>query len=520
MKKTHQILLAVLSGILVCISFPTLIAGVHLPEMGWVAWIALVPLIIALRRASPRRAFSLAFLSAIIWYGGSLFWVYRAMHTFGHLPAFTSLLVLLLLVLVVAAYTALAPMLARFIESRFRGELIVWLPAAWTAVEILRNYGPCNGFPWSNLAMSQWRLLPLIQIADLVGIYGIIFLIVWFNVMVAEIILKIRGEEVRFFIPKIAMTALLTVSVLCYGLIRLHTLPRSIASFPSLSVGIVQGNIAQEEKWDKEKASANLAILRAGSKRLADSGVEMIVWPESSFPWPVETNNTQIDPIALGLVSGLGNTPYTLFGAISETPDGNYYNSALLFDGEGAVIGRYHKAHLVPFGEYVPYGKLLFFAKKLTQPVGNFIEGETSEPLVAGFNKAGILICYEDIFPEIARNETLSGAGFFANLTNDAWYGVSSAPYQHLALSVFRAVENRRFLIRATNSGVSAVVMPTGQTTVESGIFERALIVSPIAAIDTLSPYTLYGDWFAWACVAYTIFGAMMAFVVKLKKRY
>lgn len=511
-RTRYQVLLSILSGIMVCCSFPTNIKGIHFPEMGWLMWVALVPLFITVRVASPRRAFLLTFIAALVWYGGSVFWVYRAMHTFGHLPAVTSFLVLVLLVLIIAIYIALAPLIARFIQVRFKGEFIVWLSASWVAVEILRNFGPCNGFPWSNVAMSQWRILPIIQIVDVVGIYGLIFLIVWVNAFLAEFVVRLRGEDVQLIARKAIVTFILISTALSYGFWRLHTFPSVLSKYSSISVGMVQGNIDQEEKWSKDHAAKNLNIHREGTRRLLEGTSDLILWPEASFPWPVKTNDTDIDPQALGLPEeSIGDMPYVLIGAVSETPEENYYNSAILFDAHGKIVGRYHKAHLVPFGEYVPYKKILFFAKKLTQPAGNFLAGETFAPLVAGHAKLGMLICYEDVFPEIARSLVKQGAEVLTNITNDAWYGVSSAPFQHLALSVFRAIENRRFLLRATNSGVSAVVMPTGKIVVESNIFEQSLIVSPVTLLNEFSLYTRLGDWFAWGCLVYVALGVAMA---------
>ena len=303
MKNRYQILLAILSGILVCVSFPTLI-GVRFPELGWLGWVALVPLFVAIRQSSPRRAFLIALISAAIWFFGSIFWVYRAMHTFGHLPGLTSFLVLVLLVAIVSVYLALAPMLARMIELRWRGEFIVLMPVVWTAIEILRNYFPCNGFPWSNVAMSQWRILPAIQIADLVGVYGVTFLLVWVNACLAEVVLRLRGERVPHLAGKIAVTAVLVATTFGYGFFRLHTIPEELSSSPSMTLGLVQGNIAQEEKWSKSAAQKNLDVHREGARRLAESDVEMIVWPEASFPWPIKTTDTSIDPRALGLNAG------------------------------------------------------------------------------------------------------------------------------------------------------------------------------------------------------------------------
>ncbi len=520
MKTRTQIIFAAVTGVLVCFSFPTVFFGWRAPELGIIGWVALVPLFLAIREAGARRAFALTFLSAIIWYGGSLYWVFRAMHTYGKLPAITSGLVNVLLVVFVAAYIAVAPMLSRFIVKNFKGEQIILLPVMWVALEFARNYIPCNGFPWSNVAMSQYKILPAIQIVDIVGVYGLIFAMVFVNQYFAELILKLRKEEITNFWAKTVVTTLLAALILGYGIYRLYTIPKSFPSAPTVKIGMIQGNIEQEEKWDKTKARKNLDVHREAAAKLRDVPVDLIVWPEASYPNTLSTQMASIPPQILGLTEmEMTRQPYTLMGAVSEEPSGNFHNSAFLFDAHGRIEGQYHKAHLVPFGEYVPYKKLLFFAKKLTSPIGNFIEGTSYDPLVFDDHRVGILICYEDVFPEISRKTTLAGAEFLANITNDAWYGVSSAPYQHLALSVFRAVENRRFLIRATNSGVSAVVDPWGRIQMESQIFERSMMVASIAMLHLISPYTRLGNWFAWGAIAYGAFMFIMALTMRLKKK-
>lgn len=518
MKIRSQIIFAILSGILVAISFPTLVSGIRLPEMGFVAWFALVPLLFAIRNATPKTAYVLAFIASFVWYGLSMFWVYGAMHNFGHLSSYTSVVLLVLLIVFLASYISLALLIARYLEDRTKGGMMAWLPAAWVAVEISRNYFPFNGFPWANLAMSQWRFLPIIQIADITGVYGIIFLIVMVNVLLADIVAMFCEAKGHFIFQKIAITSAFFILALGYGFYKLHFVPLSLAKAPSLSVGLIQGNVPQDEKALKEKAILNLNTYREGTRKFAESSVEMIIWPESSFPWTIEDDDTDLDPRILGFdKGGIAETPYTLFGALTKTSGGLYQNSAVVTDGMGHIRGRYHKTHLVPFGEYVPYKKALFFARKLVAPIGEFLSGNSSKPIQAGSAKLGALICYEDIFPEISRQTALAGANLLANLTNDAWFDRSSALYQHLALSIFRAVETRRFLVRATNTGVSAIVMPTGKIMVESGIYEPALLVSPVALADKLTPYTLYGDWFAWGLMAYVILGFGLSFLRKFK---
>jgi apolipoprotein N-acyltransferase len=395
MKLRYQLIGALLSGALVCLSFPTVIFGWRVPEMGWLAWFALVPLVVAVREASPRRAFALTFVMGLVAYSGSLYWIFRAMNTYGKLPAATSALVMALMIVILAAYIALAPMLARLIKERWHGELIALLPACWVAVELARNYGPVGGFPWADVSMSQWRAIYVIQIVDVVGIYGLIFLIVWVNVCLAEVAARLMGARVAQLPLKVGITAVLILSTLAYGYYRIHAVGRDLAQAGDVKIGMVQANIPQEDKWKDSKAMDNLDAYRGPTSSLSDAGVELVVWPEASFPWPIDTRAIKTDPVALGLGRGeSGEMPYVLMGAISERPDGTYHNSVVLFDAQGEIKGRYHKAHLVPFGEYVPYKKLLFFASKLTEPVGNFEPGASFAPLDVGGWLAGPLVCY------------------------------------------------------------------------------------------------------------------------------
>lgn len=520
MKNIYKILLAVFSGILVCFSFPTVFFGWHAPELGIIGWIALVPLFLAIRQVPPRQAFLLTFLAALVWYGGSLYWVYRAMHTYGHLPALTSFLVTMLLVIFVSAYIGLSPMISRWITANYRGEMIVLLPVTWIAVEFLRNYLPFNGFPWSNIAMSQYEIGPVIQLADFTGIYGLMFIMVFVNQFFAELVARLKGEYVAGIVSKGIVAILLLIMMTGYGFYRIKTVPSLLSGKETLKIGMIQGNIDQDDKWDEEKFADNVNAFRLKARELRDVPVDLIVWPEAAYPFVLSSGLTSMSPSILGMDKvELGRTPYTLMGAVSRNQYGNFYNSAFLFNARGRPEGVYHKAHLVPFGEYVPYKKIFFFAGKLTAPVGNFLEGTSYKPLSFENNRMGILICYEDIFPQIARRQVLSGADFLLNITNDAWYGVSSAPYQHLALAVFRAVENRRFVLRATNTGVTAVIDPLGRIVMRSGIFERSVMVAAIAPLRYLAPYTKMGDWLAWGSLAYTVLLILIILGTKVKQR-
>jgi len=363
-------------------------------------------------------------------------------------------------------------------------------------------------------------MIHLIQIVDLVGVYGLMFLIVWVNVFFADCICKIRGDVVRYFVPKAVVTVFVFILTVSYGYWRISNISLDIEKSERINVALIQGNISQDDKWLPDKAQGILDKHRRQVVSLKNSPVDLIVWPESALPIFIETTDKSVDPELLGIYEGnIDTPPLTFLGAISETPKLKYYNSAILFDSRGRILERYHKSHLTPFGEYIPYDWLLFFANKLTKPSGDFLFGESHRPLDAGRFKFGALICYEDTFPEISRESVLMGAGLLVNVTNNAWFGETSAPLQQLALSVFRAVENRRYFVRATNTGVSAVVAPTGQVLVESRLFEPALIVANVGLLSMITPYTSLGDWFAWGCVAYSALGIIIVIILYVKGR-
>lgn len=520
-RTRTQIIYAAVTGLLVMFSFPTVLFGWHAPNLGFMIWFALVPLFFAISNETPKRAFVLTFISSSIWYMGSIYWIFRAMHTFGKLGVGASVAVLLLLVIIVAAYISLAPMLARFIETRWRGEFMILLPCAWVLFELLRRLGPFGGFPWADLSVSQWQHLYMIQIADVTGILGIVFVIVLVNAFLAEVVLRITGREVKFFFPKLIVAAAILIIVVVYGYFRLEGVAKIAAASPTIHTGIVQGSIPQDEKWQHGSEIANVNIYRRATRKLAQSQIDLIVWPESAFPWKISANDEHIDPNMLGFErGGTEEMPYLLAGMVTETGGNNIYNSAQLFKANGDRVARYDKVHLVPFGEYVPYKNLLFFINKLVDPVGDFQPGKTLDPIDSPLAKLAVLICYEDVFPEIARGQVLRGADLITNITNDAWYGVSSAPYQHVAHAVFRAVENRRFLVRAANTGVSAIVDPTGKIIVSSKIFNESILAAPVGLISELTFYTKSGEWFAYACIAYLMIGLGFVLVRRLFKKF
>ncbi|MDO8643879.1 MAG: apolipoprotein N-acyltransferase, partial [bacterium] len=237
------------------------------------------------------------------------------------------------------------------------------------------------------------------------------------------------------------------------------------------------------------------------------SNVDLIIWPEAAWTGTLWLWEKGIAPEEIGLSSTRVGKPFSLVGltftGIKEKRQ-RFFNSAALFDASGNMLDKYHKSHLVPFGEYVPLEKMFSFIKPVAA-IGDFEAGEKIEPIKLQNISLAPLICFEDIFPEISRIMTRKGASLLVNMTNDAWYGISSAPYQHLTYSVLRAVENRRSLVRATNTGVTAVIDPTGKVVVASPIFEQGVLVHQVPLMTERTLYTKVGDWFIWACLIFVI---------------
>jgi apolipoprotein N-acyltransferase len=518
-KKSIQILLAILTGLLVSISFPVYLFGWKMPNCGWVIWIALIPLFIAIRGGSSKRVYLLTLLSSAIWYLSSFFWVVHAMYVHGGMSLGLGILVLILMVLLESSIISLAPYIAVKIKRGWRGELIIWIPVAWVAMAFVRGHFPFGGFQWSSLAMSQWEYLPFIQIADLLGVYGLIFLIVWVNYFLSDLI-PFKRYRRRYIVPKAIVTAFLVMLTIAYGIWRIADIDRLTEGIEGIKVGMIQGNISQKDKWDKGSATRNLDVYRRATAKLALAPVDLIVWPEAAMPWYLKADMKRMEPYKIGIPKEMqGTLPYTFLGAVTNDADDNYYNSAVLFNAQGDVLNIYNKYHMVPFGEYIPYKDIFSFVNSIVMPAGSFTPGKGNDPISLGNFSFVPLICYEDIFPEISRRSVQNGANFLLNITNNAWFGKTSAPYQQLALSVFRAVENRRYLLRSTNTGISAIVSPTGKILLQSGLFVKATMVVNIGIMYLMSTYTKLGDWFAWACIAYAVLGVIMVMVLKYRRR-
>ena len=520
MSFTYALLLAVISGLLTSFVFSTRFGEWMLPNLGFLAWFSLVPLFVAIRGRSIRETFILTFLTGFIYHGLATYWLYNAMTIFGKLAPAGAIATLVVMMVILSTYVAFAPTWARWVQTRWGGSPLILIPVAWVMMDLILNYFPAGGFPWNSLAYSQAFYPVMIQSSDIFGIFGITFLLILVNQLIAEIIVSWHESRRRYLVSKTAIVILLLAVNVAYGWYRLETEIYRVPGAHIARIAMVQGNIPQEKKWDERYIEENLGVYQEYMRWIKDSDVDLVVWPESSYPYLVPLSVKRINPEKLALNSERPDSAWLLFGALSIDQNarkyGQLYNSAILVDNQGSILSRYHKMHLVPFGEYIPYKEVFFFVNKLAAPVGDFKTGEGYEPIMIRDFSAGPLICYEDVFPEIARHLTNNGANVLINITNDAWYGWTSAAHQHLGISIFRAVENRRYLLRATNTGVTAIVDPAGKVELESQLYTKSFGVSGIPMLTGLTIYDRIGDLFAYLCIGIV---ALLTGIVIIRKR-
>lgn len=501
---------AVLSGILTALSLPAVLVtpwgSPLLPDLGWAAWVALVPLYLSLSRQDPRlspgAAFRKGFLYGSVHFGLTLYWIVIALHRYGEVSLGVSFLALGAGVALMAFFPAAAAWGAVRLRGRGAPFGASWILLT-VALEFLRNFVPFDGFPWSSAAYSQRSFTTLLQILDVTGIHGILLLILMANVAVAE--------TIRHLLPRRSalIFAALFVAALVYGHFRLEGVRRDVAARPVLTVGIVQGNIPQEEKWVSEKIEEIIARHVALTDKVQRESPDLIFWPEAAFPAVLPPEVTRIreleavtSPLLMGVVRYDGVIPDDW--PPKDTDSFRLHNSAVLLKPEGEIDDRYDKVHLVPMGEYVPYQKFFPFLHGVAEDMSSFTPGRGFHLMGVEGRKFGVTICYEDLFPEISRTFTRAGADFLVNLTNDGWYERSSAVFQHFDFSRFRAVENRRAMVRVTNTGVTAVFDPTGEIRQGAVLppFEEGTLLATVPLGGVSSLYTRWGDWFSWGCVA------------------
>lgn len=495
LKRFQVALLPVFSGTLLVVIFPRF-------NLELFAWLALVPLFFAIRNQSLNRATYYGFLTGMVFYSFGLHWVTNTMVNYGHLPVWLSYLILLLLAAYLSLYLAL---FCRLTLQWSRGnDLYFFLlaPVIWTSLEYIRSAPAELGFSWLGLGYSQFKNLPVIQMAEYTGVYGISWLIVFLNAAI-YLFLKNRLAKGSPELPQslvriLGVTATVLVLWWGYGFYALNRLANEEPREP-LRIALAQGNIEQYKKWNPEFRDEVFTSYSRLTLQAAESKPDLIVWPEAAIPFIFDLESRETKQLR-ALVQSSGAP--LLFGAPhQELRSGKrtYFNRAYLLSPEGVIAGHYDKIHLVPFGEYVPFKEVLGFVEKMVVGVGDFGRGTETTVFDVRRGRFGVSICYEITFPDLVRRSVKAGAGFLVNITNDAWFGKSAASYQHMSMGALRAVENRVPIVRAANTGISGTIDPSGRMRQTTGLFTRALVTTEIVPRPGSNTYySNHGDVFCW----------------------
>ena len=508
-NKLRDYALAALSGILLALSFP---------RFGHPAfsWIALAPLLVALDRRPLPRAFGLGWTTGILYFVGTLYWITRVLVVYGGLNGWVAVPVNAALVLYLALFPAVfAVVVARSVMA-FGRRAILLAPFVWTATEFGRLH-LLGGFPWVLLGYSQVTVLPIAQLASVVGVFGLSALVASVSAAAAfavcalgsgraapHYVIKPPGRLERFgpILPAIVTLAIVG-AVAGWGSRRVARADWTRMGDP-VRVGLVQGNVDQAEKWDGTRRAEIFADYLRLTRQAIGEGAQFLVWPESSTPFRFEEDRAATDQ--LRQLAAEFRVPILIGSEQVErgTPN-KYYNAAFLIRPDGSTGGVYHKMHLVPFGEYVPFKRILFFAAPLVEAAGDFSPGDAAVLLPVLGHLVSTAICYEIVYPNLVRQFTTNGSELITTITNDAWFGETSAPYQHFAQASMRSIEEGRYLVRAANTGISGIVDPYGRVLAASDLYEPAVVVGEARFLQVTTVYAMYGDLFAYLAVVLTL---------------
>ena len=498
-RQSHQqsfsfrVLLASVSGVMLALSFANF-------DITWCVFLALAPLIVAARGASrTREAFLLGTISYAITWLINVPWVINVMSKYGGLPKIAGVLIFLAMALYLGTFGGLFALLIH--RLRLGSRPIPWILAAvaWTTVEYVRTYILFSGFPWNLSATTLIDVPQLAQIARIAGPYFVGTLIAIPSAWLAWLIAASAGWRERAMATA-AVVAVMTLWVLS----GTWLLSRQRATFdaePAATAALLQPNISQEMRWSASNLPELFLKMEDMTSTAIQEGAGVIVWPESSVPLTYATTPYFRETIeSLSRRRGVD----IILGSVAEDPKDStrLWNAAYLASG-GETKGRYDKMRLVPFGEYVPWRKALFFAKKLVRAVGEFQFGTNDHPLTGKFHY-GPAICYEVVFPQVTATQVRNGADVLVTITNDDWFDRSSAPRQHLNMARMRAIEADRYLLRAATTGISALVDPSGEVLQSLDLDQEGIILGHFSARQSRTPYVRFGDWYAILCVLAT----------------
>ncbi len=503
---------ALASGVLLALSFP---------KYGHpaVAFIAMAPLYIALSgwngqpgRApgvSTGRGFRLGLIAGFVHYAGTVYWTGATVQTFGGLPLPVAVFVTGLLVLYMATYVALASAASAIFIRRFGLVGLALSPATWVAAEYTRGY-LFGGFPWIPLGNTMVTLLPIVQLASVVGVWGLSAFVAVINAGFATTALSTGRTRAVAFGGTLALIAATSV----WGGQRMAA--NRLTQGEPIRIGLIQANIAQVDKWNPARADMIVDRYLQLTRQAAANGADFLLWPESSTPFYF-----QDDPggdLIRSMVRQLGRPLLLGSDEVERGSPNRYYNSAYMLDTAGTTAAVYRKIHLVPFGEYVPFQRALFFVGPLVEAVSAFTAGERVTLLPVREHMVSTAICYEVAYPSQAREAVRQGSELLTTITNDAWYGESSAAYQHFEMAAMRAVEQGRYMVRAANTGVSGIIDPYGRVLIRTNLFETTAVVGEARFVQERTLYARIGDLVALVATVLTVLALGVAAWLKAER--
>jgi len=465
----RKVCLVVLTGLLYTLAFPSY-------NLWPLIWIFAVPIFFAAEDLPLSHAFIFGIMAGIVAWSGNIYWIAYVIHEFGGLNLFLASAILFIFVIYLSLYFGVFFSIA---SANIRAKhAIISLPGIWIILELVRTYA-LSGFPWTLAGHSQLPLKGLIQGAEFGGVYLISGIIMMANIAIYKAIK-------REFKPAFLVIFILAASFV-WGSWRIENLD---ITGETLKAGIAQANISQEEKWLPEMITPTIDIYSKLTKSAVEKGADLIVWPETACNFYLFR---MWQPTSRIIKLSRQCNAHLLMGSPANE-DGKYFNRVWLIRS-GRICGYYDKVHLVPFGEYVPLPCILepIFGK-IMQGVSDFSKASEFKPV----DDIGVLVCFESIFPDMSRGLCRKKAAYLANVSNDAWFKTWATPEQHIQMAAFRAIENRRWLIRSVNHGISAFVDPFGRITKSIGLLKQGVIVEEITKNSYMTFYTKYGAILDW----------------------
>lgn len=486
-----KVIVSILSGIMLALSFPN-------ADIGILAWIAVFPLFFVIMKSQPFHALLYGFAFGATFFAFLIYWIFSLLRTQTAMGWLISLIVFLLCVSLLSLFPSLFAYVISQAAKEYGGAAIFFIPMVWVALEFARTYF-LSGFPWGIIGYTQSSFLSLIQVASISGVYGVSLLIIFCNASLAYLFLE-RRKRISWIPLFLTVVAIASISGWgCYSLSH-----EDEGKDKEISVACVQGNYgAHTDGTVSQQTILNDYV--DVTKEAAEAGFQLIVWPESTSYYEICCTKGYAELLTQlcqehGIDMVLGSVH-----RVKHSDHERYFNSAFHLDSEGKVPERYDKIHLVPYGEYVPIPRLLFFVKRFVEAAGDFSRGEEYVVMDYRGDPFSVLICYEVIFPDAVRAFVRRGATFFINITNDSWFGDSAAPYQHFQFLVFRAVESGRYFIRCASTGISGIVAPDGKVLARTKIFTRELLTADIMPLREHTIYSRTGDWLAIVCAIITL---------------